>query len=96
MRLPGCIFCYTYPAVRVLEEIDSTSTNKKDSLWRRLFINIMAEQAGIRTYSLAVGTCIDGWNTDACPLVSSDGFKKVNSNIIFYISLIIFSMYVMY
>lgn len=93
MRLPGCIFCYTYPAVRVLEETDSVSANnEKDSLWRRLFINIMAEQAGIRTYSLAVGNCVDGWNTDDCPATSSNGFKTINSSIILYISLIIFFM----
>lgn len=93
MRLPGCIFCYSYPAIRVLEEVDSpTFDNDNSGLWRRLFTNIMAEQAGVRTYSLSVGSCTDGWNTDDCP-VSSAGMRfqsLVDYNVVIFTSFMFF------
>jgi hypothetical protein len=86
MRLPGCIFCYTYPAIRVLseEEEDSEYSDIKKSIWRRLFTNIMAEQAGVRTYSLSAGTCTQGWNTNDCPIKSA-GYRTSSYNLLIFI-----------
>jgi hypothetical protein len=95
MRLPGCIFCYSYPAVRVLEETDN-SIPETTSVWRRLFTNIMAEQAGVRTYSLSVGSCIDGWSTDKCPFLTSgsDSYNIINYNIVIFTSFLMLFLFV--
>ena len=96
MRLPGCIFCYTYPAIRVLseEEEDSEYSDIKKSIWRRLFTNIMAEQAGVRTYSLSTGTCNQGWNTNDCP-ISNNGSRRENSYILLSILSFIISILIL-
>ena len=95
MRLPGCIFCYSYPAVRVLKQNDN-DISETTSLWRRLFTNIMAEQAGVRTYSLSVGSCIDGWSTDQCQSVTngSDKYHIVNYNIVIFTSFLMLFLFV--